>query len=222
VALCVNQGTSSQQQTVTVRNRPPRAWFGYTTGGETVTLTSTSLDLDGPIVAYAWDLDDDGSFDDASSIAASVSLGPGFHRVGLRVLDRDGAAAAVYRPIVIAEPALELLRPFPLVRLSALITRGGAQVELLGVRAAAGVRVTVHCRGRSCPWRRRTVVSKDGSVRFRRLQRKLRAGTVIEVFAGKRGFVGKYTRFRIRRGRVPARVDSCFVAGTGRASRCPG
>ena len=49
----------------------------------------------------------------------------------------------------------------------------------------------------------------------------LRAGTVIEVFAGKPGTVGKYTRFRRPRARAPARVDSCFVAGAGKPSPCP-
>ncbi len=45
---------------------------------------------------------------------------------------------------------------------------------------------------------------------------------MIEIFAGSPGTVGKYTRFRIRRGRAPARVDSCFVAGSGgRPTRCP-
>jgi hypothetical protein len=218
VELCANGGASSQKQTVGVRNRPPRAWFGYTATGEAVTLTSTSLDLDGPIVAYAWDLDDDGAFDDGAGIAATIALGTGLHRVGLRVVDRDGAVASVYRPILIAP---DVLRPFPVVRLNVVITHKGARVRLLGVRATPGVRVIVHCRGRGCPWRRRSLVSEDGSVRFRRLQRRLRSGTVIEIFAGRPGTVGKYTRFRIRRGLAPARVDACFVAGTGHPSRCP-
>ena len=218
ITLCANGGATSQKQSVSIRNRPPRAWFGYATTRDSVTVTSTSLDLDGPIVAYAWDLDGDGAFDDGTGIGASVPFGPGLHRVGLRVVDRDGASASVYRPILIGA---ELLRPFPLVRLRVRTTSTGARVELLGVRAATGVRVTVRCHGRGCPWRRRSIVSEDGSIRFRRLQRRLRAGTVIEVFAGRPGAVGKYTRFRVRRGRAPARVDSCFVAGAGRPSRCP-
>ena len=214
----MNGDAATQRQFVSVRNRPPRAYFTYS-GEDPTTVSSTSQDLDGPIVAYAWDLDDDGAFDDGSGIAATIALGTGLHRVGLRVVDRDGAVASVYRPILIAP---ELLRPFPVVRLNVVITHAGARVRLLGVRATPGVRVIVHCRGRGCPWRRRSVLSEDGSVRFRRLQRRLRAGTVIEIFAGSPGTVGKYTRFRIRRGRAPARVDSCFVAGSGgRPTRCP-
>ncbi|MBN1529990.1 MAG: PKD domain-containing protein [Thermoleophilaceae bacterium] len=218
VALCVNGDAALQRQTVLVRNRPPRADFSFS-GGGTVTVTSTSVDLDGPIVAYAWDLDGDGAFDDGNGIGATVALAPGLHRIGLRVVDRDGAAASVYRPVLIAA---DLLRPFPLVRLRVVTTPAGARVKLLGVRAAPGVRVTVRCRGRGCPWKRRSLISSDGGVRFRRLQRRLRAGTVIEVFAARPGTVGKYTRFRIRRGHAPARVDACFVAGSGRASACPG
>ena len=96
----------TQQQTITVRNRPPVAHFAFSppfpADGELVTVASTSVDLDGPIVRYSWDLDGDGAFDDSMSVSASLSLAPGFHRVGLRVLDRDGAADSIYRPIVIA------------------------------------------------------------------------------------------------------------------------
>jgi hypothetical protein len=217
VGHCVNGNAATQRQVVHVRNRPPRAYFTYS-GTDTVTVASTASDLDGPIVAYAWDLDDDGAFDDGTGAGATVSLAPGLHRVGLRVVDRDGATASVYRPILIGP---DVLRPFPVVRIRLVILVTGARLKLLGVRAAPGVRVTVRCHGRGCPWKRRSVVS-DGGVRFRRLQRRLRAGTVIEVFAGRPGTIGKYTRFRIRRGRAPARVDSCFVAGERRPSACPG
>jgi PKD domain len=225
VELCVNLGATTQKRTITVRNRPPRAYFVFSPGspteGEPVTVASTSVDLDGPIVRYAWDLDDDGAFDDSSAINASLSLGPGYHRVGLRVTDRDGASGAVYRPIVISSAAPELLRPFPVVRLRVLTTRGGVRVGLLGVRGPRGVRVSVRCRGRDCPWRRRSVVTHDGRVRFRRLQRKLRAGTVIEVLVNRPGSIGKYSRFTIRRGRPPARVDACLAPGATRPSACP-
>jgi hypothetical protein len=96
------------------------------------------------------------------------------------------------------------------------------RVTLLGVRGPKGMRVAVRCRGRDCPWRRRSVRARDEGVRFRRLQRRLRAGTVIEVLATRAGTIGKYTRFRIRRGRAPARVDACVAPGAKRPSACPG
>ena len=154
-----------------------------------MTFTSTSVDLDGPIVAYAWDLDGDGGVRRQRPRSRPRSRSaPGFHRVGLRVVDRDGAAASVYRPIVIASLAPELLRPFPVVRLSVRHRRTRACACSCSASAGRpGVRVRVRCRGRDCPWRRRSVVADDGSVRFRRLQRRLRAGTVIEVFATRPG-----------------------------------
>ncbi|HEU0025100.1 MAG TPA: hypothetical protein VFQ12_10730 [Thermoleophilaceae bacterium] len=227
IELCVNSGVTTQKQSVLVRNRAPRAYFSFSPGiptvGELVTFASTSVDLDGPILQYGWELDDDGDFNDAASITASLAFGiPGFHRIGLRVVDRDGAVAVVYRPVVVAAVPLGLISPFPVVRLLASPIRRGARVLLLGVRAPPGVRVRIRCRGRSCPWHRKVVSPKDGRVRFRRLQRRLRAGTVIEVFVTQPGSVGKYTRFRIRgRRRAPVRVDDCVVPGAKRPRSCP-
>jgi hypothetical protein len=226
VSLCVNVDAAIQKQQIRVRNRAPVAQFGFSpvspSEGDVVTVASTSVDLDGPIVRYAWDLDGDSAFDDSTSVSASLTLAAGFHRVGLQVLDRDGASDSIYRPIVISSLPAELLRPFPVVRLRVRTTRRGMRVDLLGVRGPPGMRVSVRCRGRDCPWRRRSVEARDGSVRFRRLQRRLRAGTVIEVFATRPGTIGKYTRFRIRRGRAPARVDRCVAPGASRQSACPG
>ena len=226
VRLCVDVDAATQKQTIVVRDRPPRADFGYSPAqpvvGDLVTFSSTAVDLDGPIVAYAWDLDGDGAFDDGSAISAALAFSAaGPHRVGLRVLDRDGAAAAVYRQVVVMAPEPVPVSPFPVVRLSVVTTRGGVRVKLLGVRGPPGLRVTVRCRGRDCPWHRRSVRPRDGTARFKRLQRRLRAGTVIEVFATRPGDIGKYVRYRIRSGRAPARVDACVAPGSGRPTRCP-
>ena len=226
IRLCVNLDDATQKQTIVVRDRPPLADFGYfparPTVGDIVTFSSTAIDLDGPIVAYGWDLDGDSAFDDGSAISAALAFGSaGLHRVGLQVLDRDGAAAAVYRQVAVTAPEPVLLSPFPVVRLSVVTIRGGVRVKLLGIRGPSGLRVTVRCHGRDCPWRRRSVRATDGSARFKRLQRRLRAGTVIEVFATRPGQIGKYVRYRIRRGRAPARVDACVAPGAGRPSRCP-
>jgi hypothetical protein len=64
-------------------------------------------------------------------------------------------------------------------------------------------------------------VADDGRVRFRRLQRRLRAGTVIEVLVSRQGSIGKYARFEIRRGRAAERVDACLQPGARRPSACP-
>jgi hypothetical protein len=58
-------------------------------------------------------------------------------------------------------------------------------------------------------------------VRIPRFQRRFRAGTVLEVLVTKPGFVGKYTRFRIRKRRPPLRTDLCVQPGATTGSACP-
>ena len=117
--------------------------------------------------------------------------------------------------------APELLSPFPVVRLSGSFGASALRVERLAVRAPDGVSVRLACRGRDCPYRRKTVVPEDSPLRFRRLERRLRAGTVIELFVTKPATIGKYTRFRVRRGRAPARVDACLLPGSSKPRPCP-
>jgi hypothetical protein len=57
-------------------------------------------------------------------------------------------------------------------------------------------------------------------VRFRRFERTLPAGTILELFVRQTGKIGKYTRFRIRAGKAPSRIDRCLVPGRARPARC--
>jgi hypothetical protein len=57
-------------------------------------------------------------------------------------------------------------------------------------------------------------------VRFKKIERLLPAGTVIRVLVTKKGVIGKYTQFRIRRGRAPQREDKCLMPGSSRAASC--
>jgi len=127
---------------------------------------------------------------------------------------------------------LALMRPFPVVRIAGRATRRGARIRLLSVRARPGVTVTVTCRGRGCPFSRlsRTVPARTRAgrrpatrlVRIRRLEgRLLRPGTTLRVFVTSAGAVGKYTRFRIGRSRIPRRTDLCLLPGSGRPLSCP-
>ena len=53
--------------------------------GDSIVLTSYSADPDGPLVSQAWDLDNDGLFDDAQGPSASVSFpAAGDHTVDCR------------------------------------------------------------------------------------------------------------------------------------------
>ena len=56
---------------------------------------------------------------------------------------------------------------------------------------------------------------------FRRFERSLRAGVKLEVKVYKPGLIGKYTSFRIRRSKLPARVDACLNPRTLKAMTCP-
>ncbi len=227
VWLCVNDGTTSKQmRTITVLNRPPIASFTYSPSnpvvGEPVTLTSTSLDPDGPLVAEDWAMGTGGPLAHASAATVTRSWSvPGVYPVTLQVRDRDGASRAATRWIPVHHKPLRLLGPFPVVRLVGQVTAKGTEVELLTVQAPRGARVSVRCHGRKCPYRRAGARSR-GVVRFRRLQRLLPAGTVLELSVTKRGTIGKYTRFRIRRGLTPARLDRCLKSGAKRPMRCPG
>ena len=63
--------------------------------GETITLDATdSADTDGTIALYAWDLDGDGQYDDATGATVQYSATTaGSYTVGLQVTDNDGATA---------------------------------------------------------------------------------------------------------------------------------
>jgi len=62
---------------------------------------SASVDPDGEPLAYAWDLDGDGQFDDSAEPMPEHTYGPGTYRVRLQVTDVDGKTA-VSAPIQIA------------------------------------------------------------------------------------------------------------------------
>jgi acid phosphatase type 7 len=124
-----------------------------------------------------------------------------------------------------------LLDPFPIVRMTAAVTRRGILVRRLTVKAPPDSSITVRCRGRRCPAHRLNRLAARsrlgsrealGLVRFRRFERRLLAvGVKIEVFVTKPGVIGKYTRFKVRRGKAPARVDGCLPPGGGSFVACP-
>lgn len=114
------------------------------------------------------------------------------------------------------------MRPFPVVRIAGVVLEHGAIVRILSVRAPRGAQVLLRCRGRGCPARSvARAASTARMVRFHRFERRLRAGVVLELFVRKAGRIGKYTRFLIRAGQPPARVDRCLMPGGRRPVRCP-
>ena len=120
-----------------------------------------------------------------------------------------------------------LVSPFPSVRIRGVTTSTGARIDLLGVRTPGATRILVRCRGGGCPWRSKRLVARFPASQVRVVKipqfkaRRLRAGAVVEIFVTQAGRIGKYTRFRIRRAKPPARVDRCTVPGAARVRSCP-
>jgi PKD domain len=216
--------------------------------GETVRFTATISVPENDVESVAWDLDDDGEFDDATGRSASTQFATaGGHTVTLQLVDGDDdTVEATYRvdvreapppganqppaparaapaPAVARRQALSLLSPFPIVRIVGTFVGSRVKITMLAVRAARWALVQVRCRGRGCPARRlsRRSTSYATPVRFRRLERHLPVGTVIEIFVTRRGRIGKYTRFVIRSGAAPLRRDACARADVIRPTRCP-
>ena len=133
-----------------------------------------------------------------------------------------GSAEAHSAQSALVKPKLRRIRPFPVVALKGFITPRGTYVSRLAVRAPAGSTVRLHCRGRGCPFRRHTIRFRRHFVVVRRLRaRTLAVGTRLSLRVTQKGRIGKYTRFRIRRGRRPARIDRCLLPGSANPARCP-
>lgn len=227
-------GTASRGLVTVTVNAPPDASFiavpRRPVAGRTMTFTSTASDPDGPLTSQRWDLDGDGGFDDASGPVARHSFArAGRYAVRLRVTDDRGASAVYTAELVVARRPAPPLRAMPnvSVRIAGRSSAAGARLTLLRVRAPRGAAVRLRCHGigpkgrRGCPFaqRRRGVGRKP--VRFTGLERSLPAGVRLTVIVTKRGFVGRYVTFRIRRAAAPKRTDSCLRPGAKRPSRCP-
>ena len=111
------------------------------------------------------------------------------------------------------------MNPFPVVRIRGRLTTHGARVTLLTVRAPRGARIAVKCTGHDCVRRRFAVTAVV--VHLRPYERVLRAGTQLEIRVTKPSFIGKYTRFVMRRGQPPMRRDRCLMPGSSRPVTCP-
>ena len=135
------------------------------------------------------------------------------------------APVPVPAPSVPAAPAPatsvppRMMRPAPVIGIKGWLTNGGAMISRLTVRAPRGVRITVRCRGRGCP--RESLARSAKRTRLKSFEGRLRAGTRLVVRVTRKGFIGKHTTIRIRRGKAPARRDRCLYPGSGKPKRCP-
>ena len=58
-------------------------------------------------------------------------------------------------------------------------------------------------------------------ISLRRFEGLLRPGAVLEIRVTKSGQIGKFTRFTVRRHKLPTRVDSCLSAAGVKPIACP-
>jgi len=194
--------------------------------GESVSLVSSSTDASSPIIAYAWDLAGNGAFATGSPTMSTTFATPGNHLVQLRVTDANGISSLAAQTIPVEAARLALMQPFPIVRIASIGTRSGVKLRLLSVLAAPGVQITVKCKGRRCPVKSQSHLATAGKkaravVTFHRFQRSLAAGVTLEISVTRAGEVGKYTRFYVRRGRLPLRSDACLAGLTIKPMACP-
>jgi PKD repeat protein len=221
-------------QTVTV-NAPPRAGFTVSPPeafeGDGVTLSSTSADPDGPLTPQnqAWDLDNDGQFDDANATVVSANFTrAGTYPLALRVTDSRGATSTATGQVVIRTRPIPPPPPTPLlsgvvIELQGQLRGKFTRVRRLLVRAPTGSKISIRCRGsKRCP-KVQTKLSKGSKkkLRFKKLERRFPPKTKLTVSVTKQGFIGKQTRWTTRRRKAPDRQDLCLNPGAKAATACP-
>ena len=205
-------------------------WFpAFPRVGESISLVSTSTDLTSPITGYAWDLADNGPFgvfNAGGPVTTTTFATPASHQARLRVTAADHLSSIAVETIRMGTPAPGVLLPFPLVRIVGNDFHSRVRLRLLAVQAPARSSITVSCRGRSCPARslRRIAASLPGRLmwtRFRQFERFLSARLTLEIRVSRASEIGAYTRFVVRRLKLPLRVDSCLDPAGIRPIACP-
>jgi hypothetical protein len=194
-------------------------------------------------LSVEWDFDGDlgGVFETQGASVSHVYTTPGEKQVSMRVVKEGEVKEVVTKTVSVTprpasvpappadpapappsptapDPALigapSLMTPFPVVRIAGQLLPWGARVRLLAVTAPSSAVVTARCHGEGCPLRSLRRRSRARHVRLRAFERRLVAGIRLEILVRQDGFVGKYTRFRIRDGvRPPLRDDRCLLPG---------
>jgi Bacterial Ig-like domain len=210
---------------------PPVATFTWfppvPATGERVSLVSTSTDAAVPITGFAWSLTTTGPFQAGGGTLITSFPTPGNHTVRLRVTNRYGLSSLAVETIEVVTARPVLMQPFPVVRIAGTEIGSGVRLKLLKVQQIpAGARVIVRCKGHGCPLKtvKRVAVSGKRGVspfEFRRFERFLPTTVTLEIFVSKTGEIGKYTRFVVRRGKLPLRVDRCLDPAGFRPLACP-
>ena len=133
------------------------------------------------------------------------------------------STGVVARPV--ASSNLTRLSPFPTLLVDGRVAGALTSISTLRLRRVpGGSTINIRCAGRGCPFRRSRVKVRSGqsrTVALRRLQRRMRAGTVVVITVRKGNTLGKYIRLRFRRGLAPARTDRCVAPNSSKPLKCP-
>jgi hypothetical protein len=210
---------------------PPVASFSWFPSvpatGETVALVSTASDATSPITGIAWALTSVGPFQAGGALLTTSFSAPGAHVVRLLVTNAYSLSSVAAETINVVGHRASLMQPYPVVRIAGSETASGVKLRLLEVQQLpAGARITVRCKGR-CPIKsvRRVALGsrkqRVGAVEFRVFERTLHFGVTLEIRVSVPGEIGKYTRFAIRRGKLPQRVDRCLDPAGVKPLVCP-
>jgi hypothetical protein len=196
--------------------------------GENVSLVSSSTDMTSPITAFAWGLTGTAAFQTGKPVVTTSFSTPGGHVVRLRVAAANGLSSIATETIKVDSSPLSLMQPFPIVRIAGSETFSGVDLRLLTAQAPTGAKITITCKGHACPTKSesRVVVSRKKkagavTVEFRRFERALQAGVVLEIRIFKAGQIGKFTRFTVRHGKLPERDDACLGPTGVKPIVCP-
>jgi hypothetical protein len=122
-------GMTTVARTVTAGTRPPVATFSSSddtpAAGEPVTLTGAATDPDGTSPTFAWDLDDDGTFDDETGKTVSATFAAGDHVIGLEARDPGGDVGIRYARLTV----LATGTPTPTATATATVTATATATE---------------------------------------------------------------------------------------------
>lgn len=121
--------------------------------------------------------------------------------------------------LVVVAPRAKRMRPFPVVRISGVLTTNGAQISRLTVTAPKRARITVSCSGKGCPKRRVARTPKTTRVHIPQFETYLRSGVRLTITISRPGYISKVTTIKIRRAKAPLRSDLCRAPGA-KLSRC--
>lgn len=252
--IVIDKGAGTLEDEITkvisvVNGSPPSVRFSYTpttpVADNVVTFATAGANADGSPSTYAWDLDNDGVFDDASGPSAARSFPAGNHVVSVKatdpgsglsqvaiqtvavrasdgtVIQGGGTTTPITTPVVVT---LLPMSPAPRIRLGYAVIGRITRITSLTIRAPKDAVVRIRCRGKGCPTKKvlRAKITKTGKpVRFKRFERRLRAGTILQIYITKQGRWGEYRKIRLRAGKRAVWTDRCIKDFGAKVQRCP-